>query len=109
MNKEKEAQAEQIRREIWRLEEQKDKKKWKVTVYTFIVIAIVIYFIWRDIGDFKKISDYLLGIPAAGMASFFYMYLNSLIFLPILHAGKVEDNSIEWYRRKLRELEKEQE
>lgn len=109
MNEEKKKKMESLQKEIWRLDKQREDKKFKATIYTFIGVAVAIYIIWWNIGDFKEIKDYILGVLASALASLFYIYFNMLIFMPLLNAGKNEDALIGQYRERLRELEKEQE
>lgn len=109
MNNEKEAKMQRIRNEIRVQKEMFDREKTKRTIYTCIALAVVFYFLASQSGEMNSITDYILGVPVAIFGAGLYLYINLLIFAPILNVSTREEEVINQLRLELNALEKEQE
>ena len=96
----------ELRKTIALYEDEFDKRKWKRTVKTFIGLSVAFYVLGIWLGDFEGIKGYLLGLVVSPFIAGGYMYLNILIFMPIINGARDEAVIIERLKTELRMLEK---
>lgn len=101
--------AEFLRKEIRALDELREKNVTKARYCTYVVLAIIIYIVLLKSKEFESLSDYLLGIPEAGILAIVIFFISAIIVNPVTVAGMRIEDDIKRLQKELYALEKEQE
>lgn len=87
------SREEELRKQISRLEDACEKKKWLRVRNTFLVLSGVIYlvaFAWGEMSDIKEYLSWLVGAPIiAGLI----MFVSMMVLLYII-GGALEDERV---------------
>lgn len=100
---------EQLKKQIAEYDNIFEKRKQKRVIITFLGLSVAFYILGIILGEFQNITEYLMGLILAPVIAVIYMFVNTLIFLPLNTKAIDEAVFMEHLKTELHLLEKEQE
>lgn len=100
---------EQLKKQIEEYDNIFEKRKQKRVIITFLGLSVAFYILGIILGDFHNITEYLMYLILAPVIAVIYMFVNTLIFLPLNTKAIDEAVFMEHLKTELRLLEREQE
>lgn len=97
-----------LRQELAREEERVDRAKTKRAVITILIIGAVFFLLAVKSNEINGILDFILTLIACVFGAGIYFYINLLIFTPIFTMAQSDNARIEYMKKELAELEKQE-